>query len=129
LGSDNWSSPELVKLSGPDAEGAMFCNHYAPEARVDAVAKFVTQYRNKYGQTPDDVAALTYDSFKLLAKALAGAAKLDREAIRDALSKIREFEGVTGKMTFKEGSGDPVKSAVMMRVEGGKPVFVTIVDP
>jgi branched-chain amino acid transport system substrate-binding protein len=129
LGSDNWSSPELVKLAGADAEGATFCNHYAPEARVDAVAKFVTQYRNKYGQTPDDVAALTYDSFKLLAKALSGAAKLDREAIRDALSKIREFEGVTGKMTFKEGSGDPVKSAVMMKVEGGKPIFVTNIDP
>jgi branched-chain amino acid transport system substrate-binding protein len=129
LGSDNWSSPELVKLSGPDAEGATFCNHYAPEARVDAVAKFVTQYRNKYGQTPDDVAALTYDSFKLLAKALSGAARPDREAIRDALSKIREFEGVTGKMTFREGSGDPVKSAVMMKVEGGKPTFITNIDP
>jgi branched-chain amino acid transport system substrate-binding protein len=129
LGSDNWSSPELVKLAGGDAEGATFCNHYAPEVRVDAVAHFVTPYRNKYGQTPDDVAALTYDSFKLLAKALAGASRLDREAIREALSKIREFEGVTGKMTFKEGSGDPVKSAVMMRVEDGKPVFVTTVDP
>ena len=129
LGSDNWSSPELVKSSGADAEGATFCNHYAPDVPVDAVARFVTPYKNKYGQTPDDVAALTYDSFKLLAKALAGAARLDREAIREALSKIREFEGVTGKMTFKEGSGDPVKSAVMMRVEGGKPVFVTTVDP
>ena len=129
LGSDNWSSPELVKLSGADAEGATFCNHYSPEARVDAVAKFVTQYRNKYGQTPDDVAALTYDSFKLLAKALSSAASPDREAIRSALSKIREFEGVTGKMTFKEGSGDPVKSAVMMKVEGGKPTFITNIDP
>ncbi len=129
LGSDNWSSPELVKLSGPDAEGATFCNHYAPEARVDAVAKFVTRYRNKYSQTPDDVAALTYDSFMLLAKALPGAAKPDRESIRDALSKIREFEGVTGKMTFPAGSGDPVKSAVMMKVEGGKPIFITNIDP
>jgi branched-chain amino acid transport system substrate-binding protein len=129
LGSDNWSSPELVKLAGADAEGATFCNHYAPEVRVDAVARFVTPYRNKYGQTPDDVAALTYDSFKLLAKALASASRLDRDAIREALSKIREFEGVTGKMTFKEGAGDPVKSAVMMRVEDGKPVFVTTVDP
>jgi branched-chain amino acid transport system substrate-binding protein len=129
LGSDNWSSPELIKLAGPDAEGASFCNHYSPEARVDAVAKFVTRYRNKYGQTPDDVAALTYDSFALLAKALSGSARLDREAIRDALAKIREFEGVTGKMVFKEGSRDPVKSAVMMRVEGGKPVFLTNIDP
>jgi len=129
LGSDNWSSPELIRLAGADAEGATFCNHYAPEVRVDAVARFVTPYKKKYSQTPDDVAALTYDSFKLLAKALAGATRLDREAIREALSKIREFEGVTGKMTFKEGSGDPVKSAVMMRVEGGKPVFVTTVDP
>ncbi|MDL2716914.1 MAG: ABC transporter substrate-binding protein [Acidobacteriota bacterium] len=129
LGSDNWSSPELIKLAGADVEGATFCNHYAPEVRVDAVARFVTPYRNKYGQTPDDVAALTYDSFKLLAKALVAASRPDREAIREALSKIREFQGVTGKMTFKEGSGDPVKSAVMMRVEDGKPVFVTTVDP
>ena len=129
LGSDNWSSPELIKLAGRDAEGASFCNHYSPETRIDAVAKFVTRYRNKYGQTPDDVAALTYDSFKLLAKALSGSARLDREAIRDALAKIREFEGVTGKMVFKEGSRDPVKSAVMMRVEGGKPVFLTNIDP
>jgi len=129
LGSDNWSSPELVKSSGPDAEGATYCNHYSPDARVDAVARFVTHYRNKFGQTPDDVAALTYDSFMLLAKALSGAARLDREAIRDALSKIRDFDGVTGRMTFKEGSGDPVKSAVMMRVEGGKPSFITNIDP
>ena len=129
LGSDNWSSPELVKLSGADAEGATFCNHYAPEVRVDAVARFVTPYKNKYLQTPDDVAALTYDSFKLLAKALAGASRLDREAIRESLSKVRDFEGVTGKMTFPAGVGDPVKSAVMMRVEGGKPVFLTTVDP
>jgi branched-chain amino acid transport system substrate-binding protein len=129
LGSDNWSSPELVKLSGADAEGATFCNHYAPEARVDVVARFVTHYKNKYGQTPDDVAALTFDSFSLLAKALSGAAKLDRQSIRDAIAKIREFDGVTGKMTFKEGLGDPVKSAVMLKVEGGKPIFVTIIDP
>jgi len=129
LGSDNWSSPELIKLAGADVEGATYCNHYAPEVRVDAVARFVTPYKNKYGQTPDDVAALTYDSFKLLAKALAGASSPGREAIREALSKIRDFEGVTGKMTFKQGSGDPVKSAVMMRVEDGKPVFVTTVDP
>ena len=129
LGSDNWSSPELVKSSGPDAEGATYCNHYSPDARVDAVARFVAHYRNKFGQTPDDVAALTYDSFMLLAKALSGAAKLDREAIRDALAKIRDFDGVTGRMTFKEGSGDPVKSAVMMKVEGGKPSFITNIDP
>lgn len=129
LGSDNWSSPELVKSSGPDAEGTTYCNHYSPDARVDAVARFVTHYKNKFSQTPDDVAALTYDSFMLLAKALTGAARLDREAIRDALSKIRDFDGVTGRMTFKEGSGDPVKSAVMMKVEGGKPSFITNIDP
>ena len=129
LGSDNWSSPELIKLSGPDAEGASYCNHYSPEARVEAVAKFVTQYKSKYHETPDDVAALTYDSFQLLAKALSTSVRLDRASLRDALAKVREFEGVTGKMTFKEGSGDPVKSAVMMRVEGGKPVFLTNIDP
>jgi len=68
----------------------------------------------------DDVAALTYESFGLLWQALKTAGKNDREAVRDALAKIPLYDGVTGNMQFKEGSGDPVKSAVILKIKDGK---------
>lgn len=129
LGSDTWSSPELIKQSGPDADGAYFCNHYSPEAKNTITGTFVVSYKKRHGgQTPDDGAALTYDSFSLLTKALTAAGKLDRQAVRDALAKISDFEGVTGKMKFR-GTGDPIKSAVMMQIKDGKVTFITSVDP
>lgn len=129
LGSDSWSSPELVKLSGADAEGAYFCNHYSPGAKNETTGRFVVAYKKRFGHEPDDVAALTYDALGVLFKAIVAAGKIEREAVRDSLGLITDYEGVTGRMKFKEGSGDPTKSAVMMKVQGGSFVWVTNVDP
>jgi len=74
------------------------------------------------------VAALTYDSFKLLYAALASAGKVDRQAVRDAMAKISDFEGVTGTMQF-QGTGDPVKSAVILQVKDGKFVYFANAKP
>lgn len=129
LGSDGWSSPEIIKLAGVDAEGAFFCNHYSPGAKNEITGRFVVAYKKRFGQEPDDVAALTYDSFGVLRKAIAAAGKVDRQAVRDALSKIGVHEGVTGKISYPSGSGDPVKGAVMMQVKDGKFLWITNVDP
>jgi branched-chain amino acid transport system substrate-binding protein len=61
--------------------------------------------RKTYGTMPDDVAALTYDSFGLLRQALRTAGRLDRLAVRDALARIPEYEGVTGIMQFRKAPG------------------------
>jgi len=120
IGSDSWGSEELVKLCGKDCNDYYFSTHYAADASTDATRKFIASYKTKYGTTPDDVAALTYDSFGLLWQALKTAGKNDRQAVRDALAKIPQYEGVTGNMQFKEGSGDPVKSAVILKIKDGK---------
>ena len=70
---------------------------------------------------PDSVAALTWDSFHLIQQAIQDAGKItgkpkkDRKAVRDALAKIKDFDGITGKMTFTE-DGDPIKCAVIVRI-------------
>lgn len=120
IGSDSWGSEELVKLCSKDCNDYYFSTHYAADASTDATQKFIASYKTKYGTTPDDVAALTYDSFGLLWQALKTAGKNDRQAVRDALAKIPQYEGVTGNMQFKEGSGDPVKSAVILKIKDGK---------
>ena len=129
LGSDAWSSPDLIKLSDNAVEGFYFCNHYAPDVATPEATRFIKAYSEAYGRAPDDVAALTYDAFGLLFEALKGAGRVDRQAVRDALAKIPDYTGVTGTMKFPEGSGDPIKSAVMLQIRGGKFVWVTNANP
>jgi branched-chain amino acid transport system substrate-binding protein len=129
LGSDSWGSGELVKLAGADCEGYHFSTHYSPEAATPAATRFIAAYKAAYGAPPDDVAALTYDACQLLFRALQKAGKPDRRAVRDALAATPGHEGVTGNIRFQEGSGDPVKSAVMLQIKGGKFVWVTNAAP
>lgn len=128
VGSDAWSSPEIIKLGGADIIDAYFCNHYSTEIATPVAKKFMSDYKAKYNMDPDDVAALTYDSVGLLCQAIKDAGKFDRQAIRDALEKIDKYEGVTGTMQFGEG-GDPVKSAVMLQIKEGKFVWVANAEP
>lgn len=119
LGSDSWGSSDLVKLGGAQVEGCCFSTHYAPDRASPVARKFIAAYTAAYGSAPDDVAALTYDAFGLLFQALSRAGRADREALRDALAETPSFEGVTGTMRFSPGSGDPVKSAVIIQVRRG----------
>jgi branched-chain amino acid transport system substrate-binding protein len=129
VGSDAWSTPEIIKLGGAVLEGAYFCNHYSTQIATPAARQFVEDYRAKYGQDPDDIAALTYDSLGLLFEAIRSAGRLDRQAVRDALAAIPHYAGVTGTMRFPEGSGDPVKSAVVLQIKDGQFVWVANAAP
>lgn len=129
VGSDAWSSPEIIKLGGKNLEGAYFCNHYSTEIATPKAQKFMADYKARYGQDPDDVAALTYDAFGLIAQAIVQAGKADRGAVRDALASIPRFEGVTGTMKFEPGSGDPIKSAVVLQIKDGKFDWVANAEP
>ncbi|MBU3664282.1 MAG: ABC transporter substrate-binding protein [Chthoniobacterales bacterium] len=129
IGSDAWSSPEIIKLGGADVDGSYFCNHFSTQIATDEAKKFVTDYTAKYGQAPDDVAALTYDACGLMTEAIEKAGKNDREALREALSQIREYKGVTGTFRFEPGSGDPIKSAVVLQIKDGAFQWVTNAQP
>ena len=121
VGSDSWGSAELMPLCGDDCVGYFFSTHYAAAGAKGATKEFIDRYTEKYGYVPDDVAALTWDTALIVQKAiqdcgnLTGDLATDRRCIRDALAKIKDFEGITGKMTFTE-EGDPIKCAVIVRI-------------
>ena len=121
VGSDSWGSAETVTLCGKDCYGLFFSTHYAAAGAQGATREFIDRYEKKYGYTPDDVAALTWDSLRLVQTAIENSGKLtgkiaaDRKAVRDALAQIKNFKGITGDMTFTE-EGDPIKCAVIVRI-------------
>ena len=120
LGSDAWSTPDLIKLAGSAAEGSYLFNHYSPDSPNPLTRKFVAAYKAAYGSVPDDVAALTYDSFGLLSKAFASGEKADRDSVLQGMAGVRLFEGATGTMRFEPGSHDPRKSGAILKIQGGK---------
>lgn len=121
VGSDSWGSAETVALCGKDCYGLYFSTHFAALGAKGATKEFIDRYKEKYGYVPDDVAALTWDSLRLIQQAIqdagafTGRPKKDRKAVRDALAKIKNFKGITGDMTFTE-DGDPKKCAVIVRI-------------
>jgi len=121
VGSDSWGSTETVELCGKDCYGLFFSTHYAAAAAKGATKAFIDRYNKKHGYVPDDVGALTWDALGIVQKAIQSYGKItgnvekDRKGIRDALAKIKEFNGITGKMNFTE-DGDPIKCAVIVRI-------------
>jgi len=129
VGSDSWGSPDTVELCGEDCYGAFFSTHYAAEGATGATKEFIDSYNEKYGYVPADVAALTWDSFRIVQQAIqdcgeiTGDLAVDRKCVRDAMANIKNFQGITGEMTFTE-EGDPIKCAVIVQItDEGKYAF------
>ena len=121
LGSDSWGGGDLMGLCGDDCKGYYFSTHYAAAGAKGATKAFIDEYKATYGKTPDDVAALTWDSLGLMVQAmkdtggLSGDIKADRTKVKDALAAIKSYPGITGGMTFT-ADGDPKKCAVVVKI-------------
>ncbi len=135
VGSDSWGSAETVKLCGKDCYGLFFSTHYAAAGAKGGTKAFIDRYAKEHGYVPDDVAALTWDAMRIVQTAIEGTGvitgdiKIDREAVRNALVTIKDFDGITGSMTFTE-DGDPIKCAVIVRIsDAGEFEFYKSVCP
>jgi len=128
LGGDGWDSEKLFELGGEALEGNYFSNHYSPDNPDPKVQKFIADYTAAYGGVPDALAALGYDAAKVAVAALEKAKDTSGPAVRDAIAQTKDFPGVAGNITLDE-KRNPVKSAVVLKIEGGKTQFVTSINP
>jgi branched-chain amino acid transport system substrate-binding protein len=123
LGGDGFDSPKFIELAGKAAEGAIFSTPFFREEPRKIVQDFIKAYEEKYNKEPDMLSAQTYDSVLLLADAIKRAGSTDKEAIRKALAETKEFEGVTGKISFDE-KNEVMKPVILSEVKDGKFVFI-----
>jgi branched-chain amino acid transport system substrate-binding protein len=126
LGSDSWGSilPENRAL----LEGAYFSDQFSPKTNSPKARAFIDQFEQTYNQLPTAVAASTYDAVMLVAQAIEQEGEATPVAIRDGLAKIDHFEGVTGTIEFRN-TGDPIRSAVILQIQGDELQLHKQVDP
>jgi branched-chain amino acid transport system substrate-binding protein len=128
FGGDGWESSSLVPIGGAALEGDYFSTHYSPEDTSPAVQDFVKKFKVKYNETPDAMAALGYDSAMILAAAMKSAGTTDGAKVRDALAAVKDFSGVTGKITM-DANRNASKPAVILTIKNGQFHYVQTVSP
>ncbi len=128
LGGDGWDSSKLYEIGGAALDGCYFSSHYSPESTDPKVRDFVKKYQSKYGQVPDALATLGYDSMGVLAAALKNTKSLSEADIRDAIAATKAYAGVTGSISL-DANRDAVKPAVVLKIENSKASYVTTVNP
>jgi branched-chain amino acid transport system substrate-binding protein len=128
FGGDGWDSPALLEIGGAAMEGTYFATHFSPDNPTPEVQRFNQAYRTRWGETPDAIAALGYDSALVLADAIARAGSTAANKIRDALATTKNFPAVTGRITI-DAHRNASKSAVILTIKDGKYAFVASVAP
>jgi branched-chain amino acid transport system substrate-binding protein len=129
FGGDGWEAPELLQIGGSAMENTFYSTHFSPESSDPRAQEFVKKYKAKYNnKVPDAMAALGYDSALVLAEAIKRAGTTDGTKVRDALTGIKDFEGVTGKTTI-DPQRNASKAAVVIAVKNGKFVQIETIAP
>jgi branched-chain amino acid transport system substrate-binding protein len=129
LGGDGWDSSKLYEIGGQAINGSYFSNHYTTESTDPTVVDFIKRFKETYnGEVPDGLAALGYDSGKILIEAMEHATEIKPSTIRDELAKTKDFKGVTGTITV-DAQRNASKPAVVVKVDGTVNRYVTTVAP
>lgn len=128
LGPDGLNGDEFVQQATKDlANNIYFITGFATKGDVtDKTKHFLEAYKAKYNEEPSMFAALAYDAVYMAADAAKGA-KSSIE-IKENLAKLKDFEGVTGKMTINKDH-QTEKSAFMVTMNKGEVETVEMVQP
>jgi len=128
MGGDGWDSPKLWEIGGEALNDCYYSNHYSVDDPSPAIQKFVADYKSRYNQVPDAIAALGYDAAKILIHSFQQAGTTDATKVRDVIAQTKGFSGVTGTITI-DANRNAIKPAVVLRVKNGKLEYVETVRP
>src|SRR5262245_48161959 len=112
-------TPKYLELAADAAEGVHYPTDFAvATAKTDIGKELMRKVRDDYKRDPYYVHAQAYDAVRAAVLALQAAGAPDKTKLRDALRKV-EFDGARGHFKFDQ-KGDPVHSAAMIVIKGGK---------
>jgi len=117
MGGDGIDAPQLIQIGGSAVEGIVFADDYSAQLKSTENQAFVQKWEQKYSSPPDTFAALAYDTTNLLIAAMKSGATT-RSAIQQWLTKVKNFPGVTGIISF-DSQHDAARSVYMLKVQSG----------
>lgn len=118
----------ILDVEGFDADLAnnlMFLSPFTPTSTDEAIQKFVTDYEEAYGGTPNQFAADAYDGIYAMKAAMEKAevtpdmsASDICDVVKGAMTEIT-ISGVTAKELTWQASGEPSKAPMVVKIADG----------
>jgi branched-chain amino acid transport system substrate-binding protein len=129
LTGDGAQVPELISIGGPAVNGMYFTALFHRQGITNELGKkFMQAYEAKYHKALDGFAALGGDGYFLLTAAMTRAGGTDGAQVAQALAATKNFPGVTGNFTMGPNH-NPIKGVTVIKVEKGKFVYQTTINP
>jgi len=117
FGSDRLATERFLELTGEHSEGVVVAFPYNPDSEDDRYLAFVERYRQRFNTKPGLFAAHAYDGMKILLQSIENAG-LNRARIRDRLTSIDSYRGVTGEIVF-DSTWNDVGKVWLLEVNNG----------
>lgn len=137
LGADGWAGiigGDQDYASAEDLEGCFYDTSFSASNTTSSVQDFVKAYTDEYGEAPTNFCALGYDAAAIMAAGLEAAEKSGESAGSDAYKQAvidgiaaAKVSGVTGDISYS-GTGDPVKSTLIITFKDGKEEIFDTID-
>lgn len=137
LGADGWAGiigGDQDYASAEDLEGCFYDTSFSASNTDESVQQFISDYTEEYGEAPTNFCALGYDAAMTVAAGLEKAEESGAEpgsdeykqAVIDGIAS-GTVEGVTGTISY-DGTGDPVKSTLIITFKDGKEEIFDVIE-
>lgn len=119
IGGNGFNSPAVATGAGAAAEGVIVGAAWNIASTNEISTAWVDAYSAAYSAPPDQFATQAYTGAWLMATAVRCGNSAERQAIRDALAAIKDFDSPLGKFSFDE-TRNPVHEPVVQIIKDGK---------
>jgi branched-chain amino acid transport system substrate-binding protein len=118
LSDDGFDSSDATKIGGAvllDGAGTFYSTVAGPASVYPGTAKFITDFKAKFGAEPQPFGAQSYDCAAIALKAIENALTASkgkmptRADVAAAVRALKDYEGITGTINFN-GKGDLMKA-------------------
>lgn len=115
LSTDGIAGADFVKAAGEAGEG-WYVTQAAPNLEaIPSASKFVSDFTARFGTPPISYSGLAFDAVNIALSAVNQLAEagtpVTRESLRDAIMASKDFQGITGPVTF-DANGDRVQKLI-----------------
>jgi ABC-type branched-subunit amino acid transport system substrate-binding protein len=119
--SDRSVNPLFLETAGTNANGIVTTCQYNPKADNPGLKAFQKNYKIRFGQEPDVFAAHAYDGMNMTIQAIQKVG-LNRYLIRDELTGLKKYDGITGEIIF-DATWNDVGRIYMVEIKDGDFIF------
>ena len=127
-GADAIGTP-TIKALGSLVDGVVYtaAGYAEPGSKLEEFNAAFTKYA---GHAPESTYEVNgYEIGLILDAAVTSAGSADPKAIRDGIANLKDFEGITGKITYAGTERMPLRPVALMRYEGGEQKHIETVVP